>query len=615
MWTLVSNGVEKVLGEGGWGIDANFSRERSDRACGVFRCRTIEGFDAGVPQFAYGQAVTVWRDRTAIGAGGTVYFAGFWDDGVQCVDGGRQWIDYTAHDVWWLLEQLVFMQTRKQFNGTEGHVPTGVFVYINLLCPEVYLGEKLDIAGQLYLQTNGDQIEEVLDWVNECYNPTKRGATTGRDDAQDVVQIGTIDPQALIAVERASGVYCSEAITRVLRLTPDAITSLDYTTIPPTLNVRTFAKWNYTTSPPTFVDFTNLPEVTINITEEQERSVRVQARHYEQLAGVAIYYRWVNETDGVAAPAIWVDKYPATITDYTPYVSRHLIELAGFSMSHVRASVVCNDDYPPSMLFGTAAQKKAWLLAHDQTMNDERIDPNSIVVGDVSIVDGAGSAVNLGTYPNELRSDSAVPYWISRTVVPATVMIKVAFNKYADDARTIPDEKKTDHVIRHELNLTNAQTYTYVALSHVTSSETAPTGVSEQVYRGLQSLQHAVSLTLTGEQLQSTVDVGVRLKLVGPTTTFENIVVRSMVERPHYGEATINGGPLAALDVDALITLARSTRFRTTYNMPSGRADGGTGGSSESVDSSVKPGAKNTSHGVGGAMFDSAVGHEQEDPK
>jgi len=593
-WTLVYGGEEKALGSG-WGITADFERERSNKQKGVFRCRTVEGFDAGGPQFAYRQPMAVKRD-------GVVWFQGFWDAGRQVIEGERQYVEYMAYDVWWLLERQVFMQRRRQFSGTEGHVPTGTYVYDWVLCPEVYLGELLNSVAALLLQTNGEQIQEVLDWANETFNPTKRGATTGRDDGQDIIQAGTINTQALIPVERASGIACSEAIIRVLRMSPDAIVFVDSTTTPPTLNVRTFAKWNYTTNPPTFIDYTNLPEVTVNITAEQEKSVSLQAKYAEQLAGVAIYYRKINSVDGVNAPQMVIDKFPAGITDYTPEVSRHLIELQGSSIQHVTAAVQVNDDNPPWQLFGSAGDKKAWFLAHDKTLSDPKVDPDTVVVGTVSVVDGSGAAVDLGAFPNELLSDT-LPKWTGCQVVHAFVVAEVAFTKFSDAARLVPEVKATARAVRHSIKLTDAVTRImppYTAISHSDTGEVIPLGVAEQAYRGMAMLQHALGITFVAGQLRSDIKLGCRLKLVGPNTTFTNIVVQSIRERPHYGETIVNGGPMSALDIDVLIALARSSRWRIQYNMPSGRADGGTGAGSAQVDTGAYAPSENTAHGVGG---------------
>lgn len=607
MWTLVYNGQEKVLGQGGWGIAADFEREAASKQKGVFRCRTVEGFDAGGPQFAYRGAMTVWRDRTAIGSGGTVYFQGFWDDGRQCIEGSRQWIEYAAYDVWWLFERQIFMQQRRQLSGTEGHISTGEYLYNMVLTPEVYLGELLATWGELLYQTNGEQVVEVVDWMNETYNPTKRTATSGRDNSQDVVQAGTIDPSSLIPVERASGLYCSEAITRVLRLNPDVVVWIDSTTTPPSLNVRTFGKWNYGTHPPTFIDYTNLTNVTVNITADQESRVAMQMKHAAQLAGVAIYYRTSSTIDGVTAPFIVTDNFPTGITDYTPEVSRHLIELEGAKLTHVRAQVQCNDACPPSLLLGSADYKKAWFLGHDKTLNDPKVNPATIVVQSVSIVDDTGAAVDLGLYPNELMPGCSLPKWIGARVIRATVMAELGFSKYADAGHVIPNVKADNHVVRQTIRLTDAVTRTYEAVKFYDPGETVPVGVAEMAYRSVAALQSAAQVTFTKGQLRSDIQLGCRLTLVGPNTTFSNILVQSIHERPHYGETTINGHPQAAVDADTLMALARASRWRTTYNMPSGRDTGGLGPNGLEVDTSADGASENTAHGVGGERFSGVI--------
>ena len=600
MWTLVYNGQEKTLAS--WGIAADVEREQSSKQKGSFRCRTVEGFDAGAPQFAYRTAMTVWRDRVSIGSGGTIYFQGYWDDGRRVCDGGKQQIEYVAYDVWWLFERQIFMQQRRQFNGTSTHIPTGTFVYNWVLCPEVYLGELIDNTASLYLQSNGDQVVEVVKWVNETYNPTRRGAVGGWDTSQDVVQVGTPDTRSMIPVERANGLYCAEAIIRVLRLSPDALVWIDYSTTPPTLKVRTFGKWNYGTNPPTFVDYTNLPLVTLTITAEQEKQIWIQAQHGAQLSGVAIYYRWMVSVDGVTAPVMQVDKYPVGITDYTPEVSRHLIELQGMSLNHAKADIQVNDAYPLSMLGGSAANKVAWLLAHDQTLNDAKIDASTITVVGVSVVDGSGAAVNLTTYPNELIS-TTLPKWTGCSVIHATVQAEVSFTKYSDVTHKVKEVGATARVIRHGIKLTNATTRTYEAVSHYDPGETAPAGVAEQAFRGVAALQNAVGITFVAGQLRSDIQVGCRMTLIGPTTTFSNILVQSVRERPHFGETIVNGGPVAAVDIDALIALARASRWRTIYNMPSHRDDGAAGGSGANMDMGADAPAENTAHGVGGNKF------------
>src|SRR6266550_4098719 len=136
---------------------------------------------------------------------------------------------------------------------------------------EIYLGENLNAAGGYTSRfTTGGQIGEVIDWVNECYNPTKRGATIGRDDSLDVVTAGTIDPHTLMPITRMNTIRCADAISQCLQWEPDAVIQIDDSTLPPTINVRKLAKWNNATTPPTFIDYTNLPEITVTLTADQE---------------------------------------------------------------------------------------------------------------------------------------------------------------------------------------------------------------------------------------------------------------------------------------------------------------------------------------------------------
>ena len=133
-------------------------------------------------------------------------------------------LNFTFGDVWWLLERQRFKQQRTEFvSWVSAGDPSSGAVTKQTFLPEVYLGEKWD--GTRY--NNGQQINEILLWVNECYNPTRRGATGGIDAAQDVLQIGTIEPSVNIPVSRDTSIHCSEAIAQVMRWSPDAAIKID----------------------------------------------------------------------------------------------------------------------------------------------------------------------------------------------------------------------------------------------------------------------------------------------------------------------------------------------------------------------------------------------------
>jgi hypothetical protein len=214
--TLVNNGVEKVLADGSknwpadhWGICADLELLTAAKTKGVVTLRTIEDFDAGTVQFAYKSKVVLWQDRdysSGSFSGGSIWFQGYAGKPNRVVSDGRQNIEYQFFDVWWLLERLTFKQTRNVFNGySTPSDPRTTPTYVQVYTSEIYLGEKPDES----YQTNGEQAVEILRWLNEAYNPTRKGATSGSDPSQDVLQIGTIDPAAPIPKNRVVDPKCA----------------------------------------------------------------------------------------------------------------------------------------------------------------------------------------------------------------------------------------------------------------------------------------------------------------------------------------------------------------------------------------------------------------------
>lgn len=604
MWTLVSNGTEKTLAD--WGICEDFARERDNKGRGTVTLRTVEDFDAGATQWAAGGQAKIYRDRTSVGTGGSLWFQGWFDDPQRVNEGGIQHIVYSLHNVWWLLEQHFLQQARNCIAGISGPVSAPVYSYTKLYSCEVYLGETF--GPPVAAQTNGAQIVEVLSWVNECFNATKRGATSGRDDSQDVIAAGTIEPRVPIPVTRAGAIYCAEAILAVLRLQPDSLVWVDESQAIPALNVRTFGKWNYGTMPPTFVDYTNLPEVTINITAEQETKILVQAQSWKALPGVVIWYWGRNTVDGQQVPFAFADVFPLGLSMFTPRISCHFIELEGFNKVTESADV---ETEPLSALLGVdQAGQVAWWLAHDQTLHDPKIDPATIVVGAPSVVDEDGAAIDVGTYPNILL-DTPLPKWTADLGVvwkKAIVRAEIGFTQYADTAHHIVETKPRIRMVHKRVKVTNATTRTYTALKEFTDGEAAPAGVAESVYRSTNAVQHAGSITFTAAQLRSDVSIGCRLKLVGPTTTFQNILPQRIVEHPHAGTMEVTFGPAAPASIDFLLELHKATRFRMRYRMPSGRGTGEEPGASDNqVDTGTDAPTDDTLHGPGGNEFDAVT--------
>jgi hypothetical protein len=464
--------------------------------------------------------------------------------------------------------------------------------------------------------TNGAEIASVLNWVNECYNPTKRGAESGRSNAADVLQIGLIEPAVYPGIKRASGMLCAEVITDVLRLQPDSVSWVDETTTPPTVNVRTQGKWNYTTDPPTFVDYTNLPQVSVNITEEQEKKIIAQGTIWKAPPAVIIWWSGTNQItyngQNISEPFQVLEFFPAGATLYTPRASLHFVVLAGNQQTIETAQI--STEALSDLLSGTQAEQVAWWVAHDRTLADPKIDPTSIVVGAPTVVDASGNDIT-DTCPPNILKDSHLPKWAANLTPPltwtkATIRAEIAFTRYADDAKKIPDIKPAIRMIHKTVKLTNATSGTIQALIKATPGEQIPIGIAESVFRSLNQQGYAGTIEFAEAQLRSDLSLGVRLQLVGPNTTFNNILPQRIMQRPCQGVTEVTFGPSPPAAVETLLEVLRATRFRNTWRMPSGR-DTGQDASQGQTDTGADAPTEDTAHSPGGNAFDSVLGPTQ----
>jgi len=471
---------------------------------------------------------------------------------------------------------------------------------------EIYLGENLNAAGGYTSRfTTGGQISEVIDWINECYNPTKQLATVGRDDSQDVVTAGIIDPHTLMPITRMNTIRCADAIGQCLSWEPDAVIQIDDSTEPPTINVRKLAKWNNATIPPTFIDYTNLTEITVTITADQEKQMRLSNQVSRTLPGVIIYYISFDVNDNVVIPVTVVDKYPLTIGDASPEVSSHTINLAGSNVSY--NSAIVSGDPIAQAISGAASDRVAWWLRYDASLKDTRVDASSIVVpAAATVLDPSDVAINTSVFLYELK-DSNLPHWLTGQVVRAKVSAIVKFNRFESAAHTIVDKKVNNREHSKSLKLTDVAPGFYRQVASITTAEVPPVGVAESVYRSLAAEQYAGSITFFDADLRTSPKIGQRYKLIGPNHTFINCLLQQISSVPHAGYTTLTFGPTSPISLDTWIALSRASQERTTWNMPSGRGDGGTANAQSSSDLGAEPPLDDTSHGVGGNSRDAAI--------
>lgn len=600
-WTLTYNGTEKPLAA--WGIKADLSLSFRNKEKDSLTLNTTEPFDPAAAQFAWSQPAILRRDRTFSGgvySGGSIVFQGYIGEVRMSASGARQAIGYTIYGVWWLLERLIFKQTRQTFGGwrVPGQPLSGATL-TTLFVAESYLGEDY----QELMATGNYTLTEILNWANECYNPTKRGATSGRDNSQDVLAIGGIDCNVIFPKTRAQNVSCAECIVQVLRYFPTTVTWVDYTTTIPTLWLK---------------DISNLSQVNITLATDQEKEVALAPRYERRLNGVIVCYKQVDTYDGQSYEILYKDVYPPATTDWTPDTLTHICELAGQKVTHIQATVAV---LPLAPAFSaTAATRAAFWTALDATLQDPLIDPASILVAaPSSVVDENGAAVNTSLFPNILlpgtagAQSSQLYSWMQNTSpagpvywVHATISVTVSFNRYRDPGHNGVPTAAT-RVLNHRVILTNATSQTYSAVASLDTGEGVPpcyngttvttTSVAYNLYNSLALLQYSGSIPFVAGASRADMSVGKILNATGPNHTFSGLLIQAVTMRPQTGEVTVEFGPAARLDAPALIELWRMTRVRTLYNLPSGRSSGAAPADS-SIDQTATGHKENSTHSV-----------------
>lgn len=584
MWTLLLNGTtEKELQD--WSIRADLSTEHGQKTPHSITATTTEDFDAAAPQFAYGDDVIIYRDRTAIGTGGAIHFQGACRKVNRTTVGGQERIEYTFADWWWSAGWHQFKQPRQVFNGwsTPGDPSSGA-TYVTRFTSEVYLFERADGTRQ----TNGAQVIEILNWLNECFNPARRGAITPTLQANggytylsgDILRVGQIDPAVLQLPVRNQGGQCSELIIQCLRLSPDAVVHTDNSTTPPTVNVFSEA---------------NQPGVSITITAEQEKEISISRAQDLEVPGVIIHYNRIDDVDGRLSEVVYQDSYPVSAYapsyptenpafiafQYTPGLIEHWQELSGGQVSHVTSVVQVRAI--ADALAGGAAAVSWWKNYKDKTLSDPLILPGSLAITEATVVNDSDVAVNTIDFPNELISGEIFTWMTGINVIEATIKAEVSYSRYTDATHVAVERKVSQKQIHARVRLTNAISTTYTSFESFTPGEDPPVGVAQALYTSLHTPRHAGSISFTGQEmgkfkasgLDMGIVIGTRLTLIGPNNTYTGLVVQDVSGTPHDGGLRVTFGPSAPLDAAARIEIARATRWRTTYRMPSGRAIGG----------------------------------------
>jgi len=233
IWTIEYNGGEKTLAD--WGL-VNVTRTLLSQGLDTLTFTAAGAAADATGLFPFQAALTLHRNRAqnpdGSFSGGTPWFRGIV---VQIPRHGApesESMRYKVAGPWWYLENLVFQQPFRAFNGyTIPNDPNS---------PPLYIDSESDTHLFLNLApinaptpsgkiNTGQQIIEALNWALKPFQTAR---------VTPPFQVGSITPAMDVPIDEVRDITCAEVIHKMLRWSPDAVTWFDYTTSPPTFNCK-----------------------------------------------------------------------------------------------------------------------------------------------------------------------------------------------------------------------------------------------------------------------------------------------------------------------------------------------------------------------------------------
>jgi len=467
------------------------------------------------PLFAYGDDLVIYRED-ADGLQGV--FMGRVIAPRPAYSGQSEDMLYELADPWWWLDNIVYQQAWNVADGTGGDEdPTILPEYRSrvILCQD-------DEGNRI---TSGAVIQDVIGYAVLC-------------GANMRLVAGSVSPDVKPPWDEALDITCAEAIKRMLRWTPDAVTWFDFSdaTRAPVFYCRTRAELAATT-------------IAAAVPADEQLSTRctvsmldIAPRNDLVVPGVIIKYEQRGTWNGVPYEIVTKDSVPVgtpvTTLERTPGVLLATIELAGFSRTIVSEDIETEDI--PTDLSAEAAHE--WWEAK---LPSHTLD-NLVVT----------ASARASEYPRELVA-GRVQDWMNKDAEEETIHATIEY--------TLGDDETPEKIsVAIKIIVTDAETQVYNNIS-ATTGEPIPVGLAASIYAALQTLQYEGRATITEEEI-SRGGPGVynRINFSGLETAYETMNAQAQIITwdVDSGTTTLHFGPPAHLAPDELLALLRANRGR-----------------------------------------------------
>jgi len=509
VWTITydsgSGPVEQSAAA--WGLNAQPVIRTRDRSETVFSFRMAGAAPEGGIPFPFKAKVIIKQNRTfSAGAwvGTGFVFTGYQTTQRGRVDGRSQGIMLDFADVIWLMKHTTFQQLWTQNVAAGGGGVTTITVPASRVV--LFMDITSYVSTPWSIKSVQWEINEIISYAAAC------GVA---------IAAGTIDYSGwYINYYHIKAISCWDALLKCLEPIPDAKVWVDGSTSPPTLNVRTRANLAAMSAPTgTGPGPITLPYKGTDSAGRRHHSSQLTPRYDLVPPQVVLQYQTNTTVNGLAAPGWYNDVYPPASTGQVPFAMVVPIDLSGASLTTMTGQLDCE---ALACVGGTQAGKRAWwaskrggeegklntvaggVVVPDWKVRFQDAAGGAVVIGDATVTDDSGAAINLADYPNRMVKG---PYhaWMKHgstqiNAIRATVRAAVQFVEY-DVPGITPAEtdtngnvirKNTSHNFECHITLTNAPAgvTNYNGLNINQLAETPATGLAQNIYNSRATLDY-----------------------------------------------------------------------------------------------------------------------------
>ena len=507
----------------------------------------------------------LWTGRSGSGSswsGGTKLFQGWRAENPGDAGPGGAGQSLVIADAWDALKYTTMMFAWKHITTFSSGTPT---YGTNFYWPDGILFQYF-VDGQF--QTDGS-------FAAYSPAPTNGHITTGQTIKEVLasaifygvnLQIGTIDPALNAPFYPVRSIRCDEAIRICLRLHPDCFTEIDYTTTPPTFNVRKQANLTGVTLPYKGTDSSHRTHLTSRV-----RPLPELIPSY-----VAIHAKITSSISGNQVITNYLDMYPSTASPGVGGLDVSVDMDGPSSSSNSTSATLTTTAFDPTSLAWWQQKQKATLGSAEVSnlaLLDSTINGGSGHAKGITVTYDDGTAIDLSTHGCELLTGTPASWMQSSggTTVAVSEANVTAFFSYTKTMTTTGSATPVHKIIEQQhttrVKLTNLAGATYTATGGTSSTgELYPANLAQGIYTALQTLQYEFTHTILETPFATVIKPGKHcLNLTGGLSAWStmNAVINAVEYRLMFNpsgentssKTTVHCGPVQHLDARELIEI------------------------------------------------------------